>query len=77
MFLGRTDAEAEADSLEKTLMLGKIEGRGRRGQQKMKWLKRQHHRLTGRESEQTPGHSRGQGSLQCYSPPGRKESDTA
>ena len=27
-----------ADSLEKTLMLGKIEGNGRRGQQKMKWL---------------------------------------
>ena len=26
------------DSLEKTLMLGKIEGRKRRGQQKMKWL---------------------------------------
>ena len=27
-----------ADSLEKTLMLGKIEGKRRRGQQKMKWL---------------------------------------
>ena len=27
-----------ADSLEKTLMLGKIEGRSRRGQQRMKWL---------------------------------------
>ena len=27
-----------ADSLEKTLMLGKIEGRGRRGQQRMRWL---------------------------------------
>ena len=26
-----------ADSLEKTLMLGKIEGRRRRGQQKMRW----------------------------------------
>ena len=48
MFIGRTDAEAEApmfwspeqrtDSLEKTLMLRKIEGRRRRGQQKMKWL---------------------------------------
>ena len=42
------DAEAEApvfghlmgrtDSLEKTLMLGKIEGRRRRGRQRMKWL---------------------------------------
>ena len=48
MFIGRTDAEAEApipwppdgsaDSLEKTLMLGKIEGRRRRGQQAMRWL---------------------------------------
>ena len=27
-----------ADSFEKTLMLGKIEGKRRRGQQKMKWL---------------------------------------
>ena len=48
MSIGRTDAEAEAplpwppdaraDSLEKTLMLGKIEGRGRRGWQRMRWL---------------------------------------
>ena len=28
----------KADSLEKTLMLGKIEGRRRRGRQRMKWL---------------------------------------
>ena len=28
----------EVDSLEKTLMLGKIEGRGRRGRQRMRWL---------------------------------------
>ena len=27
-----------ADSFEKTLMVGKIEGRGRRGQQRMRWL---------------------------------------
>ena len=48
MFIGRTDAEAETpmfghlmwrtDSFEKTLMLGKIEGRKRRGQQRMRWL---------------------------------------
>ena len=47
MFIGRTDIEAEtpvlhlmqrADSLGKTLMLGKIEGRRRRGQQRMRWL---------------------------------------
>ena len=28
----------KTDSLEKTLMLGKIEGRRRKGQQRMKWL---------------------------------------
>ena len=48
MFIGRTGVEAEtpilghlmcrADSLEKTLMLGKIEGRRRRGRQRMRWL---------------------------------------
>ena len=48
MFIGRTDAEAETPvfghlmrrvySLEKTLMLGKIEGRRRRGRQRMRWL---------------------------------------
>ena len=47
MFTGRTDAEAEAsfghlmqraDSLEKTLFLGKIEGGRRRGRQRMRWL---------------------------------------
>ena len=30
--------KGRADSLEKTLMLGKIEGRRRRGRQKMRWL---------------------------------------
>ena len=48
VFIGRTDVEAEtpvfghlmqrADSFEKTLMLRKIEGRRRRGQQRMRWL---------------------------------------
>ena len=41
IFIGKTVAEAEApktDSLEKTLMLGEIEGKRRRGQQKMRWL---------------------------------------
>ena len=44
IFIGRADAESEAliiwphDSLIKTMMLGKIEGRRRRGWQKMKWL---------------------------------------
>ena len=48
VFIGRTDDEAETntfghlirrtDSLEKTLMLGKIEGGKRRGGQRMRWL---------------------------------------
>ena len=38
IFTGRTDAEARIDSFEKPLMLGKIEGRRRRGQQGMRWL---------------------------------------
>ena len=61
-----------ADSLEKTLMLGKIEGRRRRGQQRMRWVG-WHHRLNGHEFEQTPGYSEGQGSLVCCSPWGHKE----
>ena len=31
-------SKGRADSLEKTLMLGKIEGKRRRGQQRMRWL---------------------------------------
>ena len=48
MFIGRTDVEGDtpilghlmprADSFEKPLMLGKIEGRRRRGRQRMRWL---------------------------------------
>ena len=52
VFIGRTDVEAEtpilwpplanlmrrADSFEKTLVLRKIEGRRRRGQQRIRWL---------------------------------------
>ena len=48
MFIGRTDLKLKlqyfgylmrrADSFEKTLMLGRIEGRRRRGQQRMRWL---------------------------------------
>ena len=48
LFIGRTDAESETqyfghlmwrtDLFEKTLILGKIEGKKRRGRQKMRWL---------------------------------------
>ena len=35
-----------------------------------------HHPLNGHEIEQAPGNGEGQGSLACFSPWGRKESDT-
>ena len=35
-----------------------------------------HHQLDGQEFEQAPGDSEGQRSLACYSPWGRKDSDT-
>ena len=63
------------DSLEKTLMLGRIEGRRRRGQQRMKWLE-WHHQFNGHELGQTLGDGEGQGHLACCSPWGHKESDT-
>ena len=90
IFIGRTDALmlqysntklqyfghliSTTDSLEKTPMLGKIEGRRRRGQQDemVGW----HHRLDGHEFEQAPGVGDGQRSLACCSPWGHKELDT-
>ena len=57
------------DSVAKTLMLGKIERRRRRGRQRMR-------RLNGM-SLQDPGVGDGQGSLACCSPWGRQESDTS
>ena len=62
-----------SDSLEKTLMLGKIEGRRRRGQQDEMF--RWHHRLNGRGFGWTPGVGDGQGGLVCCSSWGCKELD--
>ena len=56
-----------SDSLEKTLMLGKIEGRGERKaieDEMVGW----HHRINGCEFEQIPRDSEGQGSLVCFRP---------
>ena len=55
-----------ANSLEKTLILGKTEDRRGRGQQKMRWW----YGITDSmdEFEQAPGDGEGQGSLACCSP---------
>ena len=58
-----------ADSLEKSLMLGKTEGRKRRGRQKMTWLDGP---CNGHEPGQTLGDGEGQGGLACCSPWGRR-----
>ena len=62
------------DSLEKTLMLGKLkaEKKGMTEDEMVGW----HHRLERHEFEQAPGVDDGQGSLAYYSPWGHKELDT-
>ena len=62
------------DSLEKTLMLGKIEGKEEKGtteDEMVGW----HHQLDGHEFEQALGVGDRQGSLACCSPWDHKESD--
>ena len=63
------------DSLEKTLMLGKIEGRRKRGRQRMRWLDGITNLKDRLEFEQALGVGDEQGSLACCSPWGHKESD--
>ena len=57
-----------ADSLQMTLMLGKAGGEGMTEDE-------MHHQLDGREFEQALGDGEGQGSLECYSSWGHKQSD--
>ena len=60
-----------ADSLEKTLTLGKVEGQEEKGMtedEMVGW----HHLLSGHEFEQASGVGDGQGSLACCSPWGAK-----
>ena len=71
------DLIQRADSLEKTLMLGKIEGTRKRGQQRVRWLDGITDSITESSSphefEQTPGDSEGQRNLACCSLWGHKE----
>ena len=84
VFIGRTDAKTETPVLwppheksgfiGKTLMLGGIGGRRRRGRQRMRWLNGITN-STEVESKWTPGVGDGQGGLACCDSWGRKESD--
>ena len=62
------------DSSEKTLLLGKVEGKRRRGWQKMQWFD-DITDLMDMSLSKLLGDGEGQGSLACCSPCGRKESD--
>ena len=85
LFIGRTDAEAEAPVLcppdGKRRLIGKDpdagkdrrqEDKGTTGDEMVGW----HHLHNGHEFEQTLADSEGQGSLICCSPQGHKELDT-
>ena len=81
IFIGRTDAEAEAPILwppDVKCLVGKgpdAEGQEEKGEKEdemVGW----HHRLNGHEFEQALGDCEGQGSLACCSPWGCKEWDT-
>ena len=84
VFIGRTDIELKlqyfghlmwrVDSFEKTLLLGKIEGRRRRGWQRMRWLDGITDLMD--IGWWTLGVGDGQGVLTCCSSWGLKESDT-
>ena len=83
IFIGGTDAEAETPILwtpdvkswllEKTLMLGKIEGGRRRGWQRMRWWDAITDSM---DTSLSKLWAEGQGGLACCSPMGCKESNT-
>ena len=85
IFIGRIDAEAEAPILwppdTKNWLIWKDPDGGKDWRQEEKGMTEDEmvgwrHLLNGHGFEQTPGDSEGQGSLECRSPRGRKESDT-
>ena len=84
IFIGRTDAEAEAPIVwppdAKSWLIGKDPDAGKDWRQEEKGMTENemvgwHHWLDGREFEQAPVDSEGEGSLVCCSPWGHKESD--
>ena len=85
IFIGRTDAEAEAPILwppdAKNRLTGKDPDAGKDWRQEEKGTTEDemvgwHHWLNGHEFEQAPADGEGQGSLACYSPWSHKESGT-
>ena len=85
IFMGRTDAEAEAPIFwapdSKSWLIGKDPAAGKDWRHEEKGVTedemvRWHHWLNGHEFEQALGDGEGQGSLACCSPWGCKESDT-
>ena len=85
IFIGRTDAEAEAPILwlpdAKNWLIGKDPDAGKDWRREEKGTTEDenvgwHHWLDGHEFEQVPGVDDGQGSLACCSPLDRKELDT-
>ena len=84
IFIGRTDAKAEAPILRppdaKSLLIGKDPAGGKDWRQEKGMTDDEmvgwHHWFNGQQFEQTPGDSERQESLECCSPWGRQESDT-
>ena len=83
IFIGRTDADAEAPILWPPDVKNWVTGKGPDAGKDWRWKEKGmtedemvgwHHQLDGQEFEQAPAD--GQGSLACSSPWGRKESDT-
>ena len=86
IFIGRTDAEAEAEALilwppsAKSQLIGQNPDAGKDWRQEEKGMTEDelvgwHHQLNGHESEWSLGGSEGQGSLECCSPWSHKEPD--
>ena len=84
IFIGRTDAKAEAPILwppdMKSQLIRKDPDAGKDKRQEEKGMTEDemvgwHHELNGHEFEQAPGDGKGEGSLACYNPWGHKESE--